>query len=111
MHLKPGSQFGSHSIGLTWVQCMQDGEVVCELKMSYDMETTNKHAFIGKHPNGMPKPQGEITDVLGAHFEVYKLDEREVDQEIRSAVKGICSELEGAFGRYYAFGSVFSEEI
>jgi hypothetical protein len=84
---------------------------VSSIKLTLDEEVTSKHEFIGKKESGMPEPMGEVTEVEGAHFEVWKDDDREIDDALRESIKGLCGGVVQALNRYYAFGSVFSEEL
>ena len=81
------------------------------MKMGYDEAIVGKHAFIGRQDNGMPQVEGEVTQVEGAHFEMWKSDDRVVTTEIREAIRGICVGCSAAMTRYYSFGSVFAEDI
>lgn len=39
-----------------------------------------------------------------------KLDENEVDDQLRETIRNICQQLVSAINKYYAFGSVFVDE-
>jgi hypothetical protein len=71
----------------------------------------DKYAFIGRHENGMPKPEGEITSVHGANFEIWKVCDNAVDDALRESIRSLCKGAAEALNRYYAFGSVFSEDM
>jgi hypothetical protein len=90
---------------------VQDGDVVSSIKLTLDDDVTSKFEFIGRQESGMPKPMGEETKVEGAHFEIWKDDDRPMDDALREAIRGLCGGVSQALNRYYAFGSVFSEEI
>jgi hypothetical protein len=40
-----------------------------------------------------------------------KLDEDKVDEDLRATLRAFCSGLVAALNKYYAFGSVFAEEV
>jgi hypothetical protein len=40
-----------------------------------------------------------------------KLDEQPVDEDLRATIRAFCVGLSDACNKYYAFGSVFSEEV
>jgi hypothetical protein len=40
-----------------------------------------------------------------------KMDDRPVDEDLRSALRAICTEMMSALNKYYSFGSVFAEDI
>jgi hypothetical protein len=40
-----------------------------------------------------------------------KIDDTPVDEDLRSAIRGLCNSFAIACNKYYAFGSVFAEEI
>lgn len=90
---------------------MQEGERVATIKLILDNEVAVKHAFIGQDEQGMPKPMGDVTEVKGAHLEIWKDCENEVDDALRASIKGLCQSIGAAMNRYYSFGHVFSEEI
>jgi hypothetical protein len=90
---------------------LQEGQVVASIKMGLDDEMTSKFEFIGRKETGMPEPMGDETSVLGAHFEIWKEDENEVDETLRESIRGLCKAVAQALNRYYAFGHVFSEEL
>jgi UDP-2,3-diacylglucosamine pyrophosphatase LpxH len=79
--------------------------------MCLDEETTTKHEFIGRKENGMPEAMGEKTEVMGAHFEIWKQDDNEIDDALRQSMRELCQGVGQALNRYYAFGNVFSEDL
>eukprot|EP01026_Neomeris_dumetosa_P015024 TRINITY_DN1563_c0_g1_i10.p1 TRINITY_DN1563_c0_g1~~TRINITY_DN1563_c0_g1_i10.p1 ORF type:complete len:220 (+),score=25.12 TRINITY_DN1563_c0_g1_i10:128-787(+) len=85
-------------------------ERVAGIMLCYDNEVLKKYEWIGRGDSGMPQPQGGTEDIEGKHLEVWKIDSHPVDDEIRSGIKTFCQLLVNALNRYYAFGSVFSEE-
>jgi hypothetical protein len=90
---------------------LQEGKAVASIKVGLDEETTVKYAFVGQNETGMPELMGEKTEVMGANFEFWKVDENSVDDALRESIKTLCSSVAAALNRYYAFGHVFSEEI
>jgi hypothetical protein len=40
-----------------------------------------------------------------------KLDDAPVSEDLRSTLRAFCSGLVAALNKYYAFGSVFAEEV
>ena len=40
-----------------------------------------------------------------------KLDSNPVDEELRGVIRRLCGGVADALNKYYAFGSVFSEEL
>jgi hypothetical protein len=90
---------------------VQEGEVVASIKCTLDEETTTKWEFIGRQKNGMPQPMGETTEVPGAHFEIWKQDESQVDDNLKHGIRQLCTGIGQALNRYYAFGNVFSEDL
>jgi hypothetical protein len=89
---------------------VQDGKTAASIKLTLDEEVAIKHAFIGQDDRGMPSPMGEQTEVLGANFEFWKVDENTADDSMKEAIKTFCQSVAAALNRYYAFGHVFSEE-
>jgi hypothetical protein len=55
-----------------------------------------------KHPN--PKP-------ITTNQKRRKLNEEKVDEDTRATVRAFCNGLVTALNKYYAFGSVFAEEL
>eukprot|EP00892_Ulva_mutabilis_P005259 jgi/Ulvmu1/3104/UM015_0144.1 len=93
------------------VHIERDGETAATLKLVLDNENAVKHAFIGQDERGMPKPMGDQTEVKGAHLEIWKDCDNDVDDTLRTSIKLICQAIGAAMNRYYSFGHVFSEEI
>ena len=40
-----------------------------------------------------------------------KVDDTPVDENLRAAIRGLCNSFAIACNKYYAFGSVFAEEL
>ena len=79
--------------------------------MGLDEETVSKFEFVGRKESGMPEPAGEETKVMGAHFEIWKTDDNNMDEALRESIRALCKGGAQALNRYYAFGHVFSEEL
>jgi hypothetical protein len=45
------------------------------------------------------------------HAPRRKLNEEKVDEDTRAVIRAFCNGLVTALNKYYAFGSVFSEDI
>lgn len=91
--------------------CVQEGKVVTSIRMGFDEEVVDKHQFVGRDERGMPKPEGEVTQVVGANFEITKICDNTVDEALRESIRSLCIGASEALNRYYAFGSVFSEDM
>ena len=62
---------------------------MASIKMGMDDESTSKYEFVGRKDSGMPESMGEKTEVLGAHFEIWKIDENSVDEALRESIRSL----------------------
>ena len=82
------------------------------LRRSFDTQSAFKSEYLDMAPEtGMPVKAGREFEIAGKHFEIVKLDDRPVDEELRMAIRRLCGGVADAMNKYYAFGSVFSEEL
>ncbi|KAF6261670.1 hypothetical protein COO60DRAFT_1500678 [Scenedesmus sp. NREL 46B-D3] len=100
--------------GMTWgfeVQIIKEGEPQADLSIGFDDETCVKSEWIGQDGTGMPTNEGKQQEVVGKHFEIWKTCDRKVDEDLRATIRAFCTGLVSALNKYYAFGSVFAEEV
>ncbi|GAB4817797.1 hypothetical protein N2152v2_004843 [Parachlorella kessleri] len=99
--------------GLLWgfdVSFLKDGVSANDVRVAFDDQIALKHEWVGKGADGFPSLEGNAEEVVGKHFEIRKVDERPVTDLARSAIKDFCQMLVSSINKYYAFGSVFSED-
>jgi len=58
-----------------------------------------------------PVRKGDKVTTLGKNFEIVKMDDTPLDEESRAVMRRLCSAMADALNKYYAFGSVFAEDI
>jgi len=92
------------------VGIFKEGTKLCDLGIMFDTETVSKHEWVGRGDNGFPVLEGRVDNIMGKHFEIWKLDMNPVDETLRSAIRSFCTGLVSALNRYYAFGSVFVDD-
>jgi hypothetical protein len=54
--------------------------------------------------------EGNAEEILGKHFEIRKIDDKPVSEDVRSSIRDFCQMLVGAINKYYAFGSCFVDD-
>ena len=54
--------------------------------------------------------EGDETPIRGKCFEIRKVGAGSVDADTKVVIRNICSMLEQAVNKYYAFGSCFSDD-
>ena len=52
-----------------------------------------------KEVTGMPVRAGEIKQVPGKNFEIVKLDQRPVDEELRAVIRRLCGGMADALNK------------
>ena len=92
------------------VSFLKDGVSGSDVRVAFDEEYAIKHEWVGVGADGFPTLEGNEEQVLGKHFEVRKIDETPVTEDIRSAIKEFCQILVAAINKYYAFGSCFVDD-
>uniref|UniRef100_A0A383WHX3 Uncharacterized protein n=1 Tax=Tetradesmus obliquus TaxID=3088 RepID=A0A383WHX3_TETOB len=100
--------------GSTWgfeVEIIKEGERQADLSVGFDDEVCIKSEWIGQDGSGMPTKEGKQEEVAGKHFEIWKTCDRKVDEDLRATIRAFCTGLVSALNKYYAFGSVFAEEV
>lgn len=75
------------------------------------LQNTSKPEWVQQDQFGMPQPGGDLVDVKGKHVEIWLGSKEKVTEDQREAIRGFCGGLVTAINKFYAFGSVFSEEI
>lgn len=93
------------------VEIIKEGRKMADLGINFDGEISLKHEWVGKDQDGFPTMEGNAEEVPGKYIEIWKLDPVKVDEDTRSTIRAFCSGLGMALNKYYAFGSVFSEDI
>lgn len=88
----------------------KEGSKQCDLKISFDSEIIQKHEWVGRGEDGFPILEGKVDSVKGKHFQIWKIDDNPVSEDLRTTIRRYCTALVTALNRYYAFGSVFVEE-
>lgn len=89
---------------------LADGEEVTRVGVRMDNDTVTKHEFVGYGEGGFPVGEGKETIVEGKTFQIWKMDDAEIDGDTRDTIKSLCTALAGAVAGYYSFGSCFSED-
>jgi len=100
--------------GMMWgmdIEIIKEGVRVADLSVGFDNDVTIKSEWIGQDENGFPTKEGKQEEVPGKHFEIWKTCTRPVDDDLRATLKAFCTGLVAALNKYYAFGSVFAEEV
>jgi len=88
------------------------GDITCVLFCGFDDDIAKKYRWIGRNmETGMPQTEGDYEEILGKHFEMWKLGTDPVDEATKSSIKMFCVELADAITKYYSFGSCWAEDI
>lgn len=93
------------------VTILKEGVKQTDLGIGFDGLAVARSEWIGRGEDGFPFKEGKQTDVQGKMFEIWKLDTTPVSEDLRSTIRSFCTGLAAALSKYYAFGSVFAEEI
>ncbi|WZN60704.1 hypothetical protein HKI87_03g22380 [Chloropicon roscoffensis] len=88
--------------------CKVGDETTIEVGM--DSEITEKYEFIARGPDGFPVPKGKVEEIKGKYLEVRKVDNNQVSENGKQAIRELIGQVMKAFDSYYAFGSVFSHD-
>lgn len=65
-----------------------------------DSESTEQAQYLDIDPDTrMPVKAGEITVVPGKNFEIVKLDEKPVDEELRAVIRRLCGGMADALNK------------
>ncbi|CAG9463272.1 unnamed protein product [Pedinophyceae sp. YPF-701] len=97
--------------GMT-ISILREGERACDISFGFDSEYTEKSQYLDMDPEtGMPIKGGKITKIKGKNFVIEKTCDRPVDDELRGVIRSLCGGVADALGRFYSFGSVWSEDI
>lgn len=54
--------------------------------------------------------EGNAEEIKGKNFEIRKLGEDSVSDQVKTSIKEFCKLLVGAINKYYAFGSCFVDD-
>eukprot|EP00775_Hariotina_reticulata_P007254 gene7254-7467_t len=112
MPMKVHQRFLNDLIWGIELEIIKEGEKQAELSLGFDNEVTYKSEWIGQDSSsGMPTKEGKQEEVVGKHFEIWKTCDRKVDEDLRATIRAFCTGLVAALNKYYAFGSVFAEEV
>ncbi len=49
----------------------REGVKLCDLGIMFDVESQGKFEYIGRDEQGVPRPEGKVTEVLGKFFEIW----------------------------------------
>ncbi|KAI8464981.1 MAG: hypothetical protein J3K34DRAFT_438416 [Monoraphidium minutum] len=93
------------------LQLLKEGVNKADLGVNFDGEIALKHEWVGRDKEGFPQMEGNAEEVMGKHIEVWKVDPVKVDEDTRTTIRTFCTGLVSAMNRYYAFGSVWAEEV
>eukprot|EP00746_Dinoflagellata_sp_MGD_P003814 gnl/MRDRNA2_/MRDRNA2_107393_c0_seq1.p1 gnl/MRDRNA2_/MRDRNA2_107393_c0~~gnl/MRDRNA2_/MRDRNA2_107393_c0_seq1.p1 ORF type:complete len:268 (+),score=39.43 gnl/MRDRNA2_/MRDRNA2_107393_c0_seq1:72-875(+) len=93
------------------VTLMRDRATVCDLHFTFDDEILIKYQFLTKDKDGMPQPGGRKEEILGKNLEIWKTDDNPVTPNDKEVIKALLTAASLAINAYYAFGSVWSEDI
>ncbi|KAK9806516.1 hypothetical protein WJX73_006021 [Symbiochloris irregularis] len=110
MTVKPTFRNEDELWGFTVAVHNREGDVLTELSVRMDNETTTRREHVGRGADGFPLLKGEVLEVEGKNLEIRKIDENPVDERLRSVIKSFCQALLQAINRYYAFGSPFVDD-
>jgi hypothetical protein len=111
MPMKVHQRFRDGELWGMEVQIVKEGVQVADLSIGFDGEIGIKSEWIGQDGSGFPTNEGKQEEVAGKHFEIWKTCSRPVDEDLRATLKAFCTGLVAALNKYYAFGSVFAEEV
>lgn len=89
---------------------VRDGVTVTQLAVLFDDEVCQKHEWVGRGADGFPTLEGKVSQILGKNLMIRKVDDGQVDEQIRAAIRGFCEALVSALNKYYAFGSCFTDD-
>lgn len=93
------------------VDILEDGASVCKLGVRMDNEVVEDPQYIGIGDDGFPVREGKMTEVEGKFFQIWKLGDDNVTDELRGVIRRFCESLSKAVATYYAFGSCFVDDI
>ncbi|KAF8065656.1 KIN4A [Scenedesmus sp. PABB004] len=101
--------------GSTWgfdLEIIKEGNTQAEMSVGFDDDVAVRSEWVGQDSEtGMPTLEGKQEEVTGKHFEIWKTCDRPVDEDLRATIRAFCTGLVAALNKYYAFGSVFAEEV
>lgn len=100
--------------GTLWgfdVDILEGGTSLCKIGVRMDTEVVDDHQFVGMGEDGFPTMEGKVTKVTGKNFEIWKLGDDKVTDDIRGIIRRFCESLSGAVSTYYAFGSCFVDDM
>lgn len=93
------------------VSILKEGVKLTDLAVKFDDDSVKKHEWVGRGADGFPVMEGKNSDIEGKNFQIWKIDDAKVDEDLRSTIRAFCTGLVSAVNKYYAFGSVFSEDL
>lgn len=111
MPMKVGPVYYKETLWGFDLELLKEGVKKADLGVNFDDEITLKHEWVGKDQDGFPTFEGNAEEIPGKHLEIWKIDPVPVDEDTRATIRALCTGLVSALNRYYAFGSVFAEEV
>ena len=54
--------------------------------------------------------EGSSEEIQGKNFEIRKMDDNPLSDNLRSSIRDFCQQLVAAINKYYAFGSAFADD-
>ncbi|GBF87582.1 hypothetical protein Rsub_00293 [Raphidocelis subcapitata] len=93
------------------VEIIKEGVKMADLGINFDSNIVLKHEWVGRDAEGFPQMEGNADEISGKYIEIWKVNPEKVDEDTRSTIRAFCTGLVTALNKYYAFGSVFAEDI
>lgn len=93
------------------VTFVREGAAAAKLRCSFDEEVFEKHQWLGRGADQMPEWAGDVTEIMGKHFVIAKICDNKADAEVKATLRAFCGKLATHVNNYYAFGSVYAEDI
>uniref|UniRef100_A0A7S3Z4F9 Uncharacterized protein n=2 Tax=Lotharella globosa TaxID=91324 RepID=A0A7S3Z4F9_9EUKA len=87
----------------------QFNEVTVELLV--DDEVIVGYDYVAMAEDGFPEKRGNAFEILGKYLILRKVGDTQATDKTRAAVKTFGKLLQQAFDKYYAFGSIYSEDL
>eukprot|EP00465_Bigelowiella_longifila_P011554 CAMPEP_0185272760 /NCGR_PEP_ID=MMETSP1359-20130426/48061_1 /TAXON_ID=552665 /ORGANISM="Bigelowiella longifila, Strain CCMP242" /LENGTH=244 /DNA_ID=CAMNT_0027865173 /DNA_START=59 /DNA_END=793 /DNA_ORIENTATION=- len=81
-----------------------------ELEVVMDEEIILGYDYLGMDENGFPEKRGDSFEILGKFLEVRRVGSNPVSEKTAKAIRNFGKHLNTAFDKYYAFGSIYSDD-
>mmetsp|Transcript_9492 Transcript_9492/g.15393 ORF Transcript_9492/g.15393 Transcript_9492/m.15393 type:complete len:157 (+) Transcript_9492:38-508(+) len=81
-----------------------------ELEVVMDEEVILGYDYLGMDENGFPEKRGDSFEILGKFLEVRRVGTNPVSEKTANAIRTFGKHLNTAFDKYYAFGSIYSDD-